>query len=81
MILRAHAQAVTPDGAASRAAAEQAVGLAREVDDQALGVAYEALAINMTDRKERRRLSFVTAEHLRRAGDLRALGRMWEEFC
>ena len=80
VILRAHALAVKPDGPAAVAAAEEAVRLARDVDDQALGVAYEALAISTRDRDERRRTARLAAEHLERAGDLRALGRMCEEL-
>ena len=73
-----HLRREEPDLA--RRAAVEAVRLAQGLGDGPLGIALVLLAETQPDRAEAGATAARAAEHLERAGDLRSIGRMWEDL-
>ena len=79
--LRGQAHMAAGDAAAAREAAVEAVRLAGDVDEQALGHALRLLAVTADEWAEVRETADRAATTLERAGDLRGLAWLWEDLA
>jgi predicted ATPase/DNA-binding SARP family transcriptional activator len=78
-ILRTQTYLALGDENAARAAAVDAVRLAKGLDEQARAYALQVLAVTTEDWTELRVAADRAAAAMERAGDLRGLARLWEE--